>query len=100
MFTSEEQLNLISNKEHDCLTVNTEGAGNDLTQTGQSDNSMTGTVSDTNDLDLFGSIPQSNTYGSINKRNPDFKIRTFGDNFTHARVKGHDCENGEYLNSK
>ena len=27
-------------------------------------------------------------------------IRTFGDNFTHARVKGHDCENGEYLNSK
>ena len=27
-------------------------------------------------------------------------IRTFGDNFAHARVKGHDCENGEYLNSK
>ena len=27
-------------------------------------------------------------------------IRTFGDNFAHARVKGHDFENGEYLNSK
>ena len=27
-------------------------------------------------------------------------IRTFGDNFAHAWVKGHDCENGEYLNSK
>ena len=35
---------------------------------------------------------------------PDFilimKIRTFGENFAHARVKGHDFENGEYLNSK
>ena len=28
------------------------------------------------------------------------QIRTFGDNFAHARVKGHDFENGEYLNSK
>ena len=28
------------------------------------------------------------------------RIRTFGDNFAHARVKGHDFENGEYLNSK
>ena len=31
---------------------------------------------------------------------PYMIIRTFGDNFAHARVKGHDCENGEYLNSK
>ena len=54
-------------------------------------------------MKLLFSFPSPNEYYQMTYDvmvRSSIHIRTFGDNFAHALVKGHDFENGEYLNSK